>query len=113
MEKEGVPSKFTHFILSVINEKFEKDIESESSVIGSLQLYGDMSTKFSESCQNAVIEADSQPKSEIQVTYFLIYFRKLNMRRIFKSLLTYVENCLSSNRSTCGVGWNFQERHFT
>ncbi|CAH1113576.1 unnamed protein product [Psylliodes chrysocephalus] len=61
--------KFTHFILSITNEKFEKNIESESSVVGSLQLYGDTSTKFSDSCQNAVVQTDSQPKNEIQVLW--------------------------------------------
>lgn len=66
--KDGSKSthKFTHFILSVLNENPEKNIDSETS-IGSLQLYGDTLTKFSDNCQNAVIEADSQSKAEIQV----------------------------------------------
>lgn len=61
------PHKFTHFILSVLNENPERNIDSETS-IGSLQLYGDTLTKFSDNCQNAVVEADSQPKAEIQVS---------------------------------------------
>ncbi|CAG9820229.1 unnamed protein product [Phaedon cochleariae] len=75
--------KFTHFILSIVNEKFEQDIESESSVIGALQLYGDSFTKFSDSCQNAVVQADSQPKTEIQVshlrTQLMQYFSSVPM----------------------------------
>lgn len=59
-------NKFTHFIISVINENPEKNIASETS-IGSMQLYGDALTKFSDSCQNAVVETDNQPKAEIQV----------------------------------------------
>ncbi|XP_066257165.1 spondin-1 isoform X2 [Euwallacea similis] len=59
------PYKFTHFIFSVVNENPEKNIDSETS-IGSLQLYGDALTKFSDSCQNAVVEADAQPKVEVQ-----------------------------------------------
>lgn len=42
-------------------------MELETSAVGSLQLYGDAAVKFSESCQNAIIETDSQPKTEIQV----------------------------------------------
>lgn len=67
IEKNGAQSKFTHFILSALNEKSERDIELETSIVGSLQLYGDAAVKFSDSCQNAIIEADSQPKTEIQV----------------------------------------------
>ncbi|XP_048525881.1 spondin-1 [Dendroctonus ponderosae] len=58
-------NKFTHFIISVVNENPEKNIGSENS-IGNLQLYGDAMTKFSDSCQNAVVETDHQPKAEIQ-----------------------------------------------
>ncbi|KAG5886702.1 hypothetical protein JTB14_015767 [Gonioctena quinquepunctata] len=65
----GEQHKFTHYILSVLNEKFEKDIESDTSVIGSLQLFGDTLTKFSESCQNAVVQTDPQPKTEVQVLW--------------------------------------------
>lgn len=61
-------NKFTHFILSVINEHPGRDVTVPS--IGSLQLYGDSLTKFSERCQNAVVETDAQPKSEIQVLIF-------------------------------------------
>ncbi|XP_050307769.1 spondin-1 isoform X2 [Anthonomus grandis grandis] len=57
--------KFTHFILSVTNENPEKNIASETS-IGSMQLYGDALTKFSQRCRNAVVEADNQPKAEVQ-----------------------------------------------
>lgn len=60
--------KFTHFIISVVNENPEKNIGSENS-IGNLQLYGDAMTKFSDSCQNAVVETDHQPKAEIQVGF--------------------------------------------
>lgn len=67
VEKNGIQSKFTHFILSAVNEKSERDIELETSVVGSLQLYGDAAVRFSDSCQNAIIEADPQPKTEIQV----------------------------------------------
>ncbi|CAG9839407.1 unnamed protein product [Diabrotica balteata] len=68
-KSNGSLHRFTHFILSFTNEKFAKNIESESSVIGAVQLYGDTMTKFSDSCQNAIIQADSQPKTEIQILW--------------------------------------------
>ncbi|CAG9762897.1 unnamed protein product [Ceutorhynchus assimilis] len=62
---EGQNNKFSHFIISVLNENPEKNIASDTS-IGSLQLYGDALTKFSDTCQHAVVETDNQPKAEIQ-----------------------------------------------
>ncbi|KAL1505585.1 hypothetical protein ABEB36_005116 [Hypothenemus hampei] len=59
-------NRFTHFLISVLNENPEKNIDSSETSIGSLQLYGDALTKFSGTCQNAVVEADHLPKAEIQ-----------------------------------------------
>lgn len=59
----------------MLNENPEKNIDSETS-IGTLQLYGDTLTKFNGNCQNAVVEADSQPKAEVQVkTQICIFLR--------------------------------------
>lgn len=80
-KRTELQNKFTHFILSVINEQPGKDVTSPS--IGSLQLYGDSLTKFSERCQNAVVETNSQPKSEIQV-YIYIISNKLTLSHLFK-----------------------------
>lgn len=63
--KEQHQHKFRHFILSTVNDQLEKEEPS----IGTLQLYGDSLTQFSKLCSNAIIETDSQLKSEIQVNW--------------------------------------------
>lgn len=64
--------KFKDFLLLVEHEVSEKTVFGEqphNPSVGSLQLYGDMLTKFSEKCRNAVIQTNSLPKSEIQILW--------------------------------------------
>ncbi|CAG9857851.1 unnamed protein product [Phyllotreta striolata] len=67
--KSNSKQQFTHFILSITNDKYQRNNNGDSNSVGSLQLYGDTLTKFSDSCQNAVVQTDSQPKSEIQILW--------------------------------------------
>ncbi|KAK9886878.1 hypothetical protein WA026_019136 [Henosepilachna vigintioctopunctata] len=57
-------NKFIRFILYVENSTWNGDPN-----IGTLQLFGDSLTKMSKDCPNMVVEADLQPKSEIQVLW--------------------------------------------
>lgn len=62
--KEDGP-KFVRFVLYLDNSTTTNgDVNTN---VGMLQLYGDSLTKMSEDCPNMVVEADMQPKSEIQV----------------------------------------------
>ncbi|KAL3267421.1 hypothetical protein HHI36_011548 [Cryptolaemus montrouzieri] len=56
-------NKFIRFVLYIDNST------SKDSDVGTLQLYGDSLTKMSENCPNMVVEADLQPKFEIQILW--------------------------------------------
>jgi spondin-1 len=42
--------------------------------VGRFQLFGDALTKFYENCVNTVSEADDLPKTEVQVSLFLLFY---------------------------------------
>lgn len=68
-----IQNKFKDFLLLIEHEQSEKSVDAvKNPSVGTLQLYGDMLTKFSEKCRNGVVQTNSLPKSEIQVFFFCI-----------------------------------------
>lgn len=79
-----VQHKFKDFLLLIEHEASEKTVaDIRNPSLGTLQLFGDMLTKFSEKCRNGVVQTNSLPKSEIQVNYTLFIAKIMCLFRFF------------------------------